>query len=395
MKTIVRDLKSLLVQKLNYLTQKQFTGLFVIKSDQKEITWEIYFCLGKIVWVESNYHFHRSWLRALAKNCPEIKLNETFISGAKKYQCWRYRILTALCQKQKITQEQFRVIIKTLVAENLFDIFQQSQTERLEYLTKNTSANYLLDCGLKISFINLDRLLSNIEKQHQSWLKCCHNQFDCLSPNLAPRLKDLNQLKKTVSQDIYERFVEFIDGQTTLRDLAIKIDRDLQLLTCSLIPYIQQGLLEFLEIPDLPEQAISWNLSKNSANFSRSKPLIICIDDSPQILKTMSQIIMKQGCRFLGIQESLRAIPSLITHKPDLIFLDVGMPVVNGYEICQQLRRTSQLKEIPVILLTGQDTMIDRVKAKIAGTSQFLTKPIDMSQIINVIELTIPKEART
>ena len=392
MKTIVRNLQTLLVQKLNYLKQEQFTGQVIIESENKKIKWQIYFCLGKIVWVEGGYHFHRSWLRAFAKNCPEIKLEKTSIDRAKKYQCWRYFILTALCQRQEITQEQFSRIIKTLVAEISFDIIQQEQKESLVYLINNTSANYLLDCGLKISFILLDinRFLPKIQKDQQIWSQCCQNQLDCLSPNLAPRIKDLNQLKKAVSQDIYQRFVKLIDGKNTLRDLAIKIQRDVKSITCSLMPYIQQGLLEFTEIPDLPEQVIAWNLSENANNFSTredtSKRLIICIDDSSQILKTMEQIIIKQGYRFIGIQESLQAIPKLIAHKPDLIFLDVGMPIVNGYEICQQLRRVSQLKEIPVIMLTGQDTMIDRVKAKIAGTSKFLSKPIETSIVISAIE---------
>ncbi|MGF1488231.1 MAG: response regulator [Prochloraceae cyanobacterium] len=391
MNTIATNLKTSFDRELNSLKQKQFTGELTVKSSQN-LEWKIYLCLGRLVWIDGGYHPHRSWLRALAKYCPKIQLNKTIITIAKKYQCWNYRILTSLFQNKKISKEQFRAIVETKISEAIFDILQQEKTNSLDYLLKETAADYLLDCGLKVShtLIDIDTILRKIDKSQQMWSQCCQQKHDCWSPNLAPNIKNLERLKQEVSDEVYQNFVKLIDGRYTLRDLAIKLDRDLQPLTYSLVPYIEKGLLELKEVSDLPQNIVSFthhkNLSNNPAIDDPSKPLIVCIDDSPQILKIMEHIINKKGYRFIGIQQSLKAIPTLIASNPDLIFLDIGMPIVNGYEICTQIRKISKLKDKPVVMLTGQDGIVDRVKAKVAGTSEFITKPIEISKIVAVME---------
>ena len=107
----------------------------------------------------------------------------------------------------------------------------------------------------------------------------------------------------------------------------------------------------------------------------------------------MEQIITQCGYRCISIQESLQALPSLIKADPDFIFLDIGMPIVNGYEICTQVRRVSKLKHIPIVFLTGNDGIIDRVRAKVSGANAFIPKPIEIDKIVNVIEKHLAKDS--
>jgi chemotaxis family two-component system response regulator PixG len=74
----------------------------------------------------------------------------------------------------------------------------------------------------------------------------------------------------------------------------------------------------------------------------------------------------------------------LLSRKPDLIFLDLVMPNTNGYEICSQLRKVSAFRITPIIILTGNDGIIDRVRAKIVGASDFLSKPVDAETVLAV-----------
>jgi chemotaxis family two-component system response regulator PixG len=74
-----------------------------------------------------------------------------------------------------------------------------------------------------------------------------------------------------------------------------------------------------------------------------------------------------------------------MSRKPALIFLDLVMPNANGYEICGQLRKLSIFKETPIVILTGQDGIVDRVRAKLVGASDFLSKPVDATTVVNVI----------
>lgn len=91
------------------------------------------------------------------------------------------------------------------------------------------------------------------------------------------------------------------------------------------------------------------------------------------------------GYRCKTIQDSLLAMPSLIREKPALIFLDLVMPVANGYEICSQIRRVASLRKIPVIILTGNDGVVDRVRAKASGASDFMSKPVDPEKVIALV----------
>jgi two-component system, chemotaxis family, response regulator PixG len=86
----------------------------------------------------------------------------------------------------------------------------------------------------------------------------------------------------------------------------------------------------------------------------------------------------------------VKALVQLLEHKPDLIFLDLVMPIANGYEICAQIRRVSAFKETPVIILTSNDGIVDRVRAKMVGSSGFLAKPIEQDRVLSVLQKYLP-----
>nr|MBA3923656.1 response regulator [Nostocaceae cyanobacterium] len=97
------------------------------------------------------------------------------------------------------------------------------------------------------------------------------------------------------------------------------------------------------------------------------------------------QMIAANNMRFVSIQDGMQALPILLEQKPDLIFLDLIMPVANGYEICSQLRRSSLFTNTPVIILTGSDGLVDRVRAKVVGATDFLSKPIVAEKVLGMI----------
>ena len=100
----------------------------------------------------------------------------------------------------------------------------------------------------------------------------------------------------------------------------------------------------------------------------------------------MGRIVTSLGYRFLYIEEPILSLPLLLKHEPSLIFLDLVMPIINGYEACAQIHRISKFQDIPIIILTSKDGFIDRVRAKLSGSTNFLAKPITLEKIQAILQ---------
>jgi chemotaxis family two-component system response regulator PixG len=160
-------------------------------------------------------------------------------------------------------------------------------------------------------------------------------------------------------------------------------------------------LIGLEEVKDFPSYSVKpatatnsvFAPAANSVSSERSQSTrvtVAYIDDSRLDSQTMSHILNQAGYQFLNIQDPVKALPLLLEHKPSLIFLDLVMPIANGYEICAQIRRISAFKDTPVIILTSNDGIVDRVRAKIVGSSGFLAKPINSEKVLATLQRYLP-----
>jgi chemotaxis family two-component system response regulator PixG len=164
----------------------------------------------------------------------------------------------------------------------------------------------------------------------------------------------------------------------------MKMKQDVMPVTRSLLPYVLKGIIELVPVPDLP-LTVEFSSFTVKQPQKQTAPLIACVDDSPQVCKILEEIITRHGLRFIKIQDAVQALPIIIQEKPDLIFLDLIMPIASGYEICTQLRRISAFAQTPVIILTGNDGLVDRVRAKVVGSTDFMSKPIVADRVMNMV----------
>ncbi len=374
---------------LKSFEKKQFTGWLDAEASNGQ-TWRIYFCLSRLVWADGGLHPHRSWWRHITQYCPQIDYNKEKIKDLDSFECWNYHILAVLIRRDLISKDEATELIQNKVYEVLFDIIQLEQKISIKYIPKLASADFLWESGLKFSIVllRIDRVIQSVKNSWEEWLG---KDLSLVFPNLAPMIKDDLALKQGVKDVVYHNFNKLFKGKLSLRDLAMMMNQDLLRLSYSISGYLKKEWLELLEIPDLsPENTpfLGANLeSQNPEKFLNSDEiLIVCIDDSPQIHKIMKQIINKAGYRYLGIESPLQALPTLISSPPDLIFLDIGMPTINGYELLAQIRRISKLKEVPIIMLTSSDGILDRMRSKVGGAMGFLTKPIVINEVIESIQ---------
>jgi len=363
--------------KFTALKKERFSGQLLLKSPLGQ-EWTFYLFLGRILYATGGSNLVRRWRKNLILHCPEIELNQlslsNIFSSTKAFKiCWEYQVLYSWVEQQKITREQAAKIIGAIVAEVLFDVIQALQvTYQVEPENSSFPQLVLLDAG---------QVITEVQHVWQTWQEA---KIVDRSPNRAPVIKQPEQLQQKTSASLYQVLIKLLDGQRTLRDLAVIMKRDVVEVTCSLLPYIQAGLVELIDIPDLAAPIAPTPPVIPAPASTPSKPLVACVDDSPLVCQTMEKILTTADYRFLAVQDSLRAIATLLTHKPDLIFLDLIMPNTNGYEICTQLRKVSTFRNTPIVILTGNDGIIDRVRAKLVGATDFLSKPVDVETVLAV-----------
>jgi chemotaxis family two-component system response regulator PixG len=365
---------------LENLKQLRFSGELVF-TDRQGQQWSFYLYLGSIMYATGGTHLVRRWQRNLAAYCPQIAAHSSvwqsdlaIIPAAAFKTCWQYQLLCLWTARQKITPEQAAQMIHAVVVEVLFDI---AQAMRATYQIKQDNS-----LSTQLPLIDVQQAIAEVEQLWQAWHKDPVAEY---SPNSAPIIKQPAQLKECTSAQVYRTLTYLLNGKRTLRDVAWLMKRDVLQVTHSLLPFIESKLVELTCIPDLPVPVSPPVAHTPAASAVPSGPLVACVDDSPAVCQTMESLLVAAGYRFFAVQDGLRAIATILARKPDLIFLDLVMPNTNGYEICAQLRKLSAFQNTPILILTGNDGIVDRVRAKLVGASDYLNKPVDAGVVLSVI----------
>ncbi len=358
------------------------------------IAFDLYFNLGRFAWATGGIHPIRRLKRQLMRHCADAMVSSIQLRPEDRTANWGYNLLLMLMRRGLVNQPTLNELIRSLTLEVLFDLWQeftlQPQTQRPPASLTEQPGVRPSERGIlpSQSTLHVQSLVTESLTQWQSWQQA--NLTRC-SPNLAPQILNPQALAQVVSPPVYQNFSRLMNSQRTFRDIATVMQQDPLRVARSLSPYIQQRLLGVGPLSDLPISALFAPVTPPTPAASNpapsdTVPLIACIDDSPHLCHLMEQLLTDAGYRFLPINDPLKALPLLIQYKPDVIFLDLMMPIANGYEICAQIQRVSALKSVPVVILTAQDGVVDRVRAKLAGATTFLSKPIDGPRILALLQ---------
>ena len=367
---------------LGVQSRLHLTGRLDIEANDQK--WSLYLYMGRLIWASGGPHPVRRWHRNLSRHCPQINAQAVTFGASGNIQRWDYDILISLVKQQKITVEQTVALIRSIVSDVLFDVLQQEETRFVNFTVDHKD---VLDASLAL--VNAQQVLDEVQPIWNAWRALGLVDH---SPSLAPVLRQKEILQQQTSEKIYKTLVALADGKRSLRDLAVLMKQDLVPLTRMLVPYFRKGFIGLISIPDFPSPVAnlleSTPISSIPAGVKTvmpSVPLVACIDDSKRECDTMGKILTQAGYRFIGIQDSMQALPMLLEQKPGVIFLDLVMPIASGYEICSQIRRIALFKNTPIVILTSNDGIIDRVRAKVVGSSGFLAKPVDADKVLTVV----------
>lgn len=187
--------------------------------------------------------------------------------------------------------------------------------------------------------------------------------------SVCPRESHLAKLSPPQVQRCVELFSRDACGYELARALQVSPAQAVQ----CVMPLVQAGivLVRPFQTPEPPKKL---------------GPKVACVDDSPAILSSVTQILHRSGYEVIPITDPRQAITTLEQEKPALVLLDVLMPELNGYELCKLIRQHPELRQIPVVFLTGKDGLVDKVRAKLLGVREYLTKPVDAEQLRRCVQ---------
>ncbi len=112
---------------------------------------------------------------------------------------------------------------------------------------------------------------------------------------------------------------------------------------------------------------------------------ILVVDDSKTIRRTAETLLTKEGCQVYTAIDGFDALSKIADHQPDLIFVDIMMPRLDGYETCSLIKHNKMFKQTPVIMLSSKDGLFDRARGRIVGSEQYLTKPFTKDELLGAI----------
>jgi two-component system, chemotaxis family, response regulator PixG len=379
-----------LIIRLKDIKEKSFSGNLTIKVDAAP-SWTLSFRLGRLGWVSGGIEPVNRWQRHLTLaqlTLPPEKLAE--INNPQQTSLDSHA-LAKLLSEDAIDRQQCSELVVRMTTECLFDIIQFSQHcgNRLYYQMQPTGADNS-QLNLILPLIEIEPILT---KAIQTWQEWSNAGLAAYAPSLFPIVSRAEQAIQLLPDNGLRQVISAIDGSRTLRSLAVNYRQSALNFASALLPLLRTGFITLSPQSKVrSSRELSGQLSgvpttpKAGTVATRQRPLVACIDDSILIFQALEKVLLDNDYRCYGVQDPLKIMPSLIRNKPDFIFLDLLMPITNGYEVCEQIRKTPSLKDIPVIILTGKDGLVDRMRSKIVGATGFLGKPVNPDAVLKMLD---------
>ena len=112
---------------------------------------------------------------------------------------------------------------------------------------------------------------------------------------------------------------------------------------------------------------------------------VMIIDDSNTIRRSAEIFLSQAGCQVLLAEDGFDALAKITDHQPDVIFVDIMMPRLDGYQTCALIKKNSKLAATPVIMLSSRDGLFDRARGRMVGSDEYLTKPFTKDSLIRAV----------
>lgn len=126
------------------------------------------------------------------------------------------------------------------------------------------------------------------------------------------------------------------------------------------------------------------NTLNAETNFAGIK--VVVIDDSKTIRRTAETLLKKAGCEVITATDGFESLSKVMEHQPNIIFVDIMMPRLDGYQTCALIKNNQAFKKTPVVMLSSKDGLFERARSRIVGAEHYMTKPFTREELLNTIK---------
>ena len=379
------------------------------------IYWSIYFRRGKITFASHSIdpfeRLDRHLLRLGHKQLPGFNETRAQLDVGIAKPSSEYSLICNWFNFQLLTKPEIVLLVERLVKEVVADF--------LLIKSGDYKLNEQVDSLQTFCTFELQSILEYCQKQAQRW--------ELLAPEIVslyqrPYLLGAATRQRQLLQQLPNNLVVRLNGFSPLCYLAAATNQDELELAKDLHPYILGRIIglhdphpPFNQLPKsfvrstrkVPTQLQRQQASHRNAvvinnttaipnptNNRQTSPVaaakktytIVCVDDSSTMLKQINNFLDDDGSfSVFPISEPVKALMQIIRLKPHLILLDVMMASIDGYELCRLVRNHPRFKDTPIIMVTGNTGIIDRVKARLVGASGYLTKPFNQADLLKMV----------
>jgi twitching motility two-component system response regulator PilG len=120
---------------------------------------------------------------------------------------------------------------------------------------------------------------------------------------------------------------------------------------------------------------------------------VMVIDDSNTIRRSAEIFLMQAGCQVILAENGFDALAKISDHHPDIIFVDIMMPRLDGYQTCALIKKNGKYKTTPVIMLSSKDSLFDRARGRMVGSDEYLTKPFSKDSLLKAVDTHLANRA--
>jgi twitching motility two-component system response regulator PilG len=356
-------------QRTGYLEVQAFRDS---KFRGAERFWIVFFLNGQIAYAadsDSSLSRLRDYLRRYRLDSAVDKL---YVPAIATTNAPEYGYLWTLLETHVLTPAQGRNIIESMVQETLFDLLSLHQ------------GSFIFEIGPalapQLTTLEIDPLVTQIMKQVQEW-KQFHPHIQ--SPDQCPVIVEPSNLRQKLPENTFKILESWADGENSLRQMARSLNRQILPVAKAIYPYIKKGWVQLVYPSNPTSNSVPGEFGFESKTGTQS---VVFIDDGIATCKAVEHTLKQHGYAVAAISNPLKALSLVFQIKPDLILCDIAMPELDGFEICAMLRRSTAFRQTPIVMLTGKDGFIDRVKARMVGATDYLTKPFGDSELLMLVE---------